>query len=217
MKTMKSMLTVCLVLVLALSLCGCQTNAQRTEELLGTYSITVPDSEEQILALMESIDAYDAEIALVDMNSLEYVKTLTFTESGAYSYAQDPEGVKACVEAFYEGYFEDLYEGRTMLNAAYADMGVAFDDMSRGEFRQFYADLYGFATYEDLLAEFVGGAYDYATLTEPMETGKFRISGSKIYMQASDEFEESQVSYELKEGKLTIHFSDGTEVYDKVS
>ena len=217
MKALKSMLVMGLALILVLSLCGCQTNAQRTEELVGTYSITIPDSEEQIMVLMESIDAYDEEIALVDMESLYYVKTLTFTASDSYYYAQDPDGVAACVREFYEGYFSSLYEGRTTLNEVYADMGVIFDALTEEEFYLFYAELYGFESYDALIDELVHNAYDYDALTESMEFGKFRVSGSKIYSQAAGEPEETQVNYELENGKLTIYFADGTEVYDKIS
>lgn len=207
---MKKILSMALVLVLMLGLLtGC--SSIKMEDLNGTWVTVKEDTEEEAMGLLENIEAYEEEIALADLNSLEYVKVVGF-DDGDYYFGYDVEGTMACVRDFYDRYFEALYEGRTTLNEAY---GTTFDDMSESEFRQFYAELYGYVDYIEMLDHFAEIAYDYEGLEEPYETGVFEIDGDDLMCTITGEYEAEALGVELEEGTLTLIFADATEVYTR--
>ena len=207
---MKKYVSLALVAVLLVSLlAGC---GLAKEDVLGSWTTVKADTREEAMGLLENIEAYEEEIALADLDSLEYVKSLEFHTDGTYSFGYDVDGTKACVREFYEAYFDALYEGRATLEAAY---GESFVEMSQAEFRQFFAMIYGYTDYIEMVDDFAEIAYDYASLAVPFETGSFRTEYDEIWFQMSGDLEEESVGAELEDGRLTLTYIDGVETYTK--
>lgn len=202
------------VLVLCLCLTACSNSSkEKMDALAGTYTMTYTESEEWFDELMDSIDAYDEEIALVDKSTLKAVQTVTFDAQGNYSFSDDAEGTRACVRSFYEGYFDALYAGRTTLNAKYEK---TFDNMTLAEFRQFFAETYNCENYEALLTTITNNAHQYDNMADPWETGTYTIRANRIYFTISGEKEAEFITYTLTGDTLTLTYSDGEQVYQKV-
>ena len=210
---MKKFLSVALVATLLVSLlAGCGLLGLSKEDVLGTWTTVKPDTQDEAMALLENVEAYEEEIALADLDCLEYVKVVEFHEDGTYCFRYDVEGTMACVREYYDTYFNALYEGRSTLEEAY---GEDFVSMSQAEFRQYYAELYGYTDYIEMLDEFAQIAYDYASLEEPYETGSYSVEGDQILTTISGEYTEEAMGAELEEGVLTLTYIDGVEVYTK--
>ena len=97
---MKKYLSVALAVILLVSLlAGCSVFGLSREDVLGTWKTVKADTREEAMALLENIDAYDEEIALADVDSLEYVKIVEFHDDGTYCFRYDVEGTMACVLA----------------------------------------------------------------------------------------------------------------------
>lgn len=211
---MKKYVSVMLAAALLVSLlAGCSLlGGISKDELVGYWETVKPDTREEAMGLLENIEAYDSEIALADLDSLQYVKEVVFRDDGTYYFGYHVEGTKACVRDFYDAYFNALYEGRVTLEE---DYGESFEAMSQAEFRQYFAGLYGFTDYIEMLDYFTETAYDYDLLEEPTETGTYRIDGDEILTTIDGEYKEEAMGAELEEGVLTLTYLDGTETYTK--
>ena len=210
---MKKYLSFALVAVLMVSLlAGCSLFGLSKEDVLGTWKTVKADTQEEAMGLLENIEAYEEEIALADLDSLEYVKVVEFHEDGTYCFRYDVEGTKACVREYYDTYFNALFEGRATLEEAYSE---DFVSMSQAEFRQYFASLYGYTDYIEMLDDFAQIAYDYAALEEPYETGSYSVEGDQILTTISGEYTEEAMGAALEDGVLTLTYIDGTEVYTK--
>lgn len=184
------------------------------EELRGTWTSIVPDTVDEARSLLESIDAYEPELAIADLYCLEYAKTVTFTEDKTYFFGYDIEGTKACVRRFLDTYFNDLYDGRTTLNEPY---GMTFDDMSRDEFLTFYAELYSYTNYEEMLDGLTANAYRYDELAvEGIENGTYTIDDDYIMCTITGESVAEGMKYSIDGDQLTLVYTNATEVYTKV-
>lgn len=195
------------------SLLGSLLSGLKIEDLEGTWVAVVADTREEASALLENIEAYEEEIALADLDSLQYVKVVHFDSDKTYYFGYDVEATKACVRDFYDRYFDALYEGRTTLNEAY---GEVFDGMNRVDFQQYYAEIYGYDDYDKMLDTFAESAYNYESLEEPMETGTFRISGGDILCTITGSSLEEELGVSLEDGILTLIYVDGIEAYTRV-
>lgn len=211
---MKKYLMVALVAVLMVSLlAGCSLPGDiEKEDIVGSWVTVKADTQEEAMGLLERIEAYEEEIALADLTILEFVKSLEFHADGTYCFRYDLDGTKACVRDYYDTYFNALYEGRATLEAVYEE---AFVDMSQAEFRQFFAELYNYTDYIEMLDEFTAAAYDYAALEDPYETGTFRTYRDEILFTMSGDTQEESVGAKLEEGNLTITYVDGSETYTR--
>jgi len=208
-------LTVLAALMLMALLGGC-TDTRRKEKLAGTYMLVALESEAQIHSLLESIDACDEEIALVNKHSLYSIRLMTFTAGGTYTMSYDVESTKAYVRTFYQKYFDALYEGRTTLNEVY---GKTFDEMDQADFRQFYADLYGCKDYSALLDRLVANAYQYETLQDPWQVGTYTTEVGKLFCTPNGEEtnKDEYIVYTLEENFLTLTYANNTDVYTRLS
>ena len=210
---MKKYLSFVLAAVMLMGLLtGCSMFGLSKEDVLGSWETVRPDTQEEATALLENIDAYDEEIALADLDCLEYVKNVEFHDDDTYCFRYDVDGTMACVRAFYDTYFNALYEGRATLEEVYGEEFVA---MTQAEFRQYFADIYGYTDYIEMLDDFALIAYDYEALEEPYETGTYRVDGDQILTTISGEYTEEAMGAKLEEGVLTLTYIDGTEVYTK--
>lgn len=213
---MKKFVALVLASVLLLGLlCGCESTQEKMQALSGTWYKVVEDTEEQARALLDNIDLYEEEIALVDLTSLSYVKIVEFDMENNYRFAYDVEGCKEYVRTFYVGCFDSIFEGRAVLNEAYSDFGLDFSAMSKEELQQFYADLYEYADFNALIDAFVDNAYDYESLAEDIETGTYTIRGNKINCTVTGETEEEYMIYSIENDVLTLTYADDVEVYTR--
>lgn len=215
MKIMKRLLALSLSLLLAVTFFGCDTTQQKIEALTGVYTATVADTEEQAKMLVENVDFYEEEIALLDMTSLECVKLVEFQADKTYRFSFDVDGTMECVRDFYLRAFENLYEGRTALNAVYSDWGVTFDDMTNDEFQAFYAELYEQTDFEALIDAFVETSYDTDKLGEDTETGTYDIVGNRIMCTIDGETEAEGMLYNLSGDSLKLTYSNAVENYTR--
>lgn len=215
-KISKLILLVLAAAMLVGMISGCETMESKMqakiEALAGKWTLVEQESEEQAQILLENIDAYEEEIALADLSSLSYVRLVEFDTEKNYRFAFDVEGTKACVRAFYAGYFEALYAGRASLNDAY---GMEFDTMTEEEFQQFFAEVYGYDEFEPMLDYFAEVAYDYDSLGEDLETGTFTIVGDDIMCTITGETEAESLGYTLEGDVLTLTYADAVEVYSR--
>ena len=187
----------------------------KTEPLVGTWQMIAQDSPEEADYLMDYMALYDEEKELVDPNSLNYTMVVSFTADGHYSFAYDADGNKACVREFYLGVMDALYEGRATLSEIY---GTDLESMTREEFNSFYAeDVYSMDSYEALIDDLAESAYDYAKLSEPLETGTYELDGSLIVCTVTGETAAESMGYKIIGNTLTLTYSDGNEFYTRVN
>ena len=218
MKKATKVLALLLTILLTASLlCACESTEEKYAALAGTWIMYEQDSEEQVMVLLESIDLYEEEIALVDKASLRYAMIYEFDTAGNIRHAQPVEENKALVREFYEGMFNAFFDGRSSLDDLYEDDLSA---MSREEFNQFYANLYSFDTFDALLNQFVENAYKYDEWTD-LRKGTFTFESNRLSIIDSVVGENGlpssySIIYKLEGDTLTLTYSDGTEVYTRV-
>ncbi len=190
------------VLLLGL-LCGCSEN----ENIYGTWIHISADPEADVRQTLESMDFYEEEIALIDLNSMYTAMLLEFHEDGTYVMGVDEEATAELTKTFAEGMIDALYAGRESLASLY---GAEVAAMSLEDFRQLYAELFGCADYAAFLDMF---AYELWEFTP--ETGTYNAAMGNIYMTAEGQTEAEYVPYEIKSGKLIVSYSDGALEYTK--
>lgn len=207
---MKKIIACVVAVLLVASLAAC--NVDYSEALVGTWVCRVVDTDENKNVLMENMELYEEEIALVD-TTLYTAKTVTFNADMTYSFSEDVQGVKDYLKEFYEGMFQDLYEGRLSLSKCYE---VDISLLPEEEFYQFYADLYMAEDYDALITKLVDNTYDYENF-KITEQGSYKVSSKMISFDAEGTENDGNVTYSVKDGKLTIEYSDATEVYSPLN
>lgn len=195
--------------MLCAMLCACENSEEKMAELSGTWMMIEQDSQEQATALLENIDLYEGEIAVVDVNSLQYAWIYEFDTEGNFRQAEDPDKAKELVREFYTGAFEDLYAHRADIDDLYE---VEMADMTEDAFYAFYAELYGYDTFEELLTRFVDSAYRYDEWTD-LQSGTYSVRGG--YITLTTEEGAGKIGYKIEGDTLTLTYSDGVEVYTK--
>ena len=212
MKKAKYLALLLMAALAAALLCACgPSEGERVAELAGAWIAEYPADEEDVQDLLESNSFYEEEIALVDFSALNYVERLEFTTDKTYSIILPADLFRENVRDFFEMAFDDLYEGRSSLEEVY---GITFSDMTRDEFRQFYAGLYDQADYETLLDALTDAAYSYDSMGE-LESGTFKVRGDVLDFTAPTEEDSGYADYELSGDSLTIHYSNGDLVYTR--
>ena len=206
MKKQIAMILCCVLLLGSLAACESVDYVAQVE---GTWICAV-EQQEQKQKLMENMELYEEEMALVD-TKLFTAKTVTFNADKTYYFAEDPDRVKAHLRNFYSGLFQDLYEGRAALAECY-DTDIS--QLSEEEFFQFYAELYGAKDYEALIPQLADNTYDYDAF-EKLEEGTFGIGSKGITVDTEGTENDGTISYTLKDGVLTLVYSDSTEVYTR--
>lgn len=226
MKKIMRILALCLITAMMLSsFTGCglavdllemafNNEAEKIEQLAGTWICISQDEEEYALGLLENIEMYEEEIALVDLSVLQDAKLVEFRDDKTYRFAYSAEETKTCVRKFYESAFADLYEGRSTLSAVYE---MDFEAMNEQEFYQFYAELYSMADFDALLTAITEDAYDYAALAEDYETGTYSIDGDDIMCKITGQTQAEALGYKIEGETLTLYYLDATEVYTRAN
>lgn len=209
---MKKVISLLLAVLMLCSLTACDLGGASMEELCGVWEMEFYQDADTAKTILEYQDFYEAELALVDLNSLACVMCVQFNEDKTYSYYFDVDATKAAVRVFFEGVMDDLYAGRETLSAVYEqDMA----SMTQDGFNQFYADLFGASNIDELLDYFVENAFDYNVLAETLEEGTFRIRLKDIYKIPEGKTEEESVGFAIEGDTLTLTYLDGDEVYTR--
>lgn len=89
------------------------------EDLFGIWVAKEYEAEDQVRIMLENIDFYEEEIALVDLGSFAIQKTFIFTENDRYYMGIGRDVTEQYCYEFFEGVFADLYSNRTRLNKVY--------------------------------------------------------------------------------------------------
>jgi hypothetical protein len=205
MKKLIAMLLCCLLIG---SLAACET-VDYVAQVEGTWICAV-EQPKQKLELMKNMELFEEEVALVEAK-LFTAKTVTFNSDKTYYFAEDPDRVKAHLRNFYSDLFDDLYEGRATLAECY-DTDIS--QLSKEEFYQFYAELYGAESYEALIPQLAENTYDYDTFGK-IEEGTYGIGSKGITVDTEGTEDDGTIKYTLEDGVLTLVYSDSTEVYTR--
>lgn len=209
---MKQLLSLLLALLIAAGmLTGCESNENKMEVLMGKWQMAYTADANLAKTCLENLDLAEEEIALVDLNTLKMCVFVEYS-AGTYRIALEPDIIKDNVEEYLTDVFDNLYENRQELNGFY---GEDFSEMTKGEFRQFYAELYTFANFTDLMDAFVEGCFDYEVLGENAETGTYHIKGDKIYRTIDGTSEEEYMTYRINGNTLTLIYADFEEVFTR--
>jgi len=207
---MKKIITCVVAILLVASLAAC--NVDYSEALVGTWVCRVADTDENKAVLMENMELYEEEINLVK-TTLYTAKTLTFNADMTYAFSEDVQGVKEYLRDFYEGMFRELYEGRLSLSKCYE---VDISLLSEEDFYQFYAELYQAEDYDALITKLVDNSYNYENFKNT-EEGTYKVNAKMISFDAEGTENDGNVTYSVKDGTLTIEYSDATEVYSPLN
>ena len=176
MKRLEKILALLLVMVMCVALfTGCESKKERlaakqAELCDGKWLNITADSEEQAVVLLENIDLYEGEIAVVDTTNLKYARIMEYSMTGMYRQYISVEHTKVCVRDFYEETFASLYENRAAIDDLY---DAALTDMTEEEFQLFYAGLYSYDDFDALLDYFTEIAYKYDW--EDLEVGTYSL------------------------------------------
>ena len=208
---MKKIITLSLaVLLLCCCLAGCGGS---NVDLSGRWESVFYYDSDSVLAELEALEFYEEEIALLDPSTMGIQEVLLLNEDMTYTITCDAEKSMALVEEYYRNVFAAFYENREQLQELY---GEDFVSMTEDEFNQYYAQLYGAASFDVLIDMIVGEEADYAYLEEDPEVGTYRISLNRIYFTIDGTSEEEYVSFRTGEdGSLTLEYTDSTVVYTK--
>ena len=207
---MKKVISLALVLVLLTTmLCGCESEEDRKEALMGVWTMEVQATEEETMTRLENIELYEEELILAEGISLTYVEQIEF-EYSRYRIGFAVEETKEYVREFYRNIIEKFYENRTMLNAVYQQ---DFGPMTEAEFKQFYAAMYSQETYEDMIDYFADIAFVYE---ETFDSGSYSIKGKRLQIVRDDKTEESgDLDYKIEGNTLTLSYSDSIDIYTR--
>ena len=220
MKKQTRILACLLVIVLTATLfTGCQSKKAlleaKTQELCAGKWLTITeDVEEQAVILLENIDMYEEEIAVVDTKSLQYARIIEYSVNGTYRQYISVEHTKACVRNFYKSAFDALYANRADLDDLY-DADLA--EMTEEEFQLYYTDLYGYDDFSVMIDYFADIAYDYAW--EDLESGTFTVTEENTISILRDEDTEDtsgNVTFKIENDTLTLIYSDTTVIYTNI-
>ena len=183
---------------------------RQIDKLTGTYVTEEQFDAADVEELLTDYDFYPEEIALVDPDGLYISKYVQFTEDKTYTFYYDVDTFKAHVEDMFRDAFADMYAGRDQLSAVYEmDMTA----MTEAEFQTFYAELYSQESFDALVSVMTEDAYNYSVLEDDTEVGTFTIDDGKILCTIQGTYTAESMGYELKDGTLTLHFSNKDEVY----
>ena len=207
---MKKIISALLVLVLACSLCACG-GANKMDALCGVWEMSYEQDAETGKNLLENVEFYEEEIAMIDTSGLELLMTVEFTQSKTYCYTYDVAACKQNIRQFFADALHTVYNGRANLTDVY---GYETINMTEEEFQMFYAELFSLGSYDALLDYFVENCIDYSALVN-FDTGTFRLKGSKILCTATGSTQEEEMSFSISGNTLTLVYIDGTEVYTK--
>lgn len=185
------------------------------EELLGLWEIVEYRPDESVHSLLESIDFYEEEIALIDLSSLAFQRTLILTENNRYYMGYDPEDSVQYAQVFFESVFEDLYTERKTLEAVY-DIDLA--SMDKDTFLDFYAEMYEADSFDILVANWIDNLFYYTDdeyAFAYLDEGTYSIDSNRLHLQSDTDSESFNVSFKLDSNYLYLSDPNTQRTYTK--
>ena len=207
---MKKVLACILSILLLATLAACDP-VDYVGQVAGTWVCKSLEAEETRKMVLENMDLYEEEIALVK-TPLYTAKTVTFNQDKTYTFAEDIPTLKGYLKEFYTGMLKDLYEGRSALADVYE---TDVSTMNEDDFYAYYASIYEQENVEALIDALVENTYNFESF-EPIETGTYTIGSTKIMFDAEGIENDGSVGYSLKDGQLKLEYNDGTENYTRL-
>lgn len=191
MKKIKKLLAVVMIMVLAMSLCGCGNTAKK---LYGSWEMTVDLSKE-----------VESELGEPDFHAPLDVKLIVqFNEDGRFDmYADEAfttDSLNGWLDAFIDYYVEKTY-------VEYEEMG-----MTREEVDQAMMDQYGMGMQEmmeDAMADSVSVDDVVADL---QASGVWEAKGDKLYMDEVEVQANAYDNFTVEGDTLTLTIPEGAEV-----
>lgn len=191
MKKIKKLLAVVMIMVLAMSLCGCGNSAKK---LYGSWEMTVDLSKE-----------VESELGEPDFHAPLDVKLIVqFNEDGRFDmYADEAfttDSLNGWLDAFIDYYVEKTY-------VEYEEMG-----MTREEVDQAMMDQYGMGMQEmmeDAMADSVSVDDVVADL---QASGVWEAKGDKLYMDEVEVQANAYDNFTVEGDTLTLTIPEGAEV-----
>ena len=201
-----------LAVVMLIGLCGC--GGPDLEPMYGTWTLVEYMDEDVVVTALEALDFYESEIAIAEKSGFGIVKHATFSEDGSYSLSYDYDTTYAMMLMYFDQLLNDLYDNRDQLTL---DYGETIMDMSKEEFLQAYAELFGLGSYEDLLVLYADNCMDYSVLEDASEVGTFEPGDAddEILCKVDGIGEAEILRFTVDGDVLTLIYSDGTEVYNR--
>lgn len=191
MKKIKKLLAVVMIMVLAMSLCGCGNTAK---QLYGSWEMTVDFSKEIESELNEPEFHEELNVKLI----VQYNEDGTFEMYADEAYTTD--SLNNWLNAFVDYTVEQTY-------LDYEEMG-----MSREEVDQAMMDQYGMSM-KEMMDEAMADSISVEDVVADLQTsGVWEAKGDKLYM---DEYEVSANTYDnftVDGDTLTITLPEGAEV-----
>lgn len=184
------------------------------KKLTGTYMTQDMISEETAKEILVRNDFYPEEIAYADLGSLYVPKFVEYHSDKTYTYYYDAEGYRSNMESFFRQVFDSMYANRTGLSGLYS---ADFASMSKADFQAYYASLYSENSFDDLIATLSNGCWDYEAVANDVEVGTYSIDDNKIIYTILGSTIKEHVIYKRSGDTLTLTYSDGVEVYTKIS
>ena len=181
------------------------------EGIEGTWIALTVDDQEDTRAFLESMEFYEEEIALIDLDSMKTSLKLQLNADGTYEMGVDVQGTEEAMGEFFDGMMKSLYVGRMSLAQIY---GEELATMTRSQFDQYYAELFGLATYDEFRLAFIDSV-DYESLAANPETGTYTVDGSEIHFTIDGTTESEYADFVLEDGKLTVTYSDTVVEYTR--
>lgn len=207
---MKKLIAILLTLMLLAGLAGC--GIDYAAKLQGTWACRIRIDDDFKEELLDNIELYDEEKALVNTTAYES-KHLSFNANGTYSFQLDKDTTVDYLRDFYRSMFKDLYEGRATLTDCY---DVDLSGYTEEEFYAFYAGVYDFDTIDEVIENMAVNSLADSTFAI-YEMGTFKATGTSISFDSNEDEDDGNVKYKLDGSILTITYSDGTETYYKVN
>lgn len=202
---MKKYIALALVLVMVLTLSACGLSK---DELCHRWTMMDNFDEDEARETLAAYGFYDEEIALADLNSIGAVRYLTFTKDGNYSYSYDEAASTAKMVTYYDNLLTTIYNNLDSLVEIYGE-GVK-DEYTEEEFKDLYAYIYDFETYDDLLNAMAEDTFDFS---DAGEKGTYKISGSKVTMYVNGTGDGEYVNCTIENNTLTVRYTNATEIY----
>ena len=191
MKKIKKLLAVVMIMVLAMSLCGCGNTAKK---LYGSWEMTVDFSKEIESELNEPEFHAPLDVTLV----------VQFNEDGTFEmYADEAsttESLNGWLEAFVDFTVEQTY-------VEYEEMG-----MSREEVDQAMMDQYGMGM-KEMMDEAMADSISVEDVVAELQTsGVWEAKGDKLYMDEVEVAADTYDNFTVEGDTLTLTIPEGAEV-----
>lgn len=205
-----------LAALLTLSMTGCDiddilTGGAKTK-LIGQWESVIEVETALTKEILEDLDFYAEEIALLDLGGMHCVKLVSFTEDGNYLFSYDVEQSRTLVREYFRSCIDTLYENRSQLVSLYEE---AIVEMTLEEFREYYASLFELESFAMLLDLYENNSLDFDLLSQPLEKGTYTIGTKLIMCTIEGEYEAQGMEYEISDNTLKLVYTNGTENYTR--